>query len=227
MAVAQGASSSDPKALVGAWETKWTDHNGEAWTVMAIVADGFWAEGRYRGDEPAFAMAAGGRYQVRDGTLVLTYEFHSRRSDKVGVKDVHRVRIDGDALYLDDHRPWRRVDAGVPGVLSGAWLISGRMRQGLMRRRSVDKSRKTMKILSGTRFQWIAYDTATKKFMATGGGSYTTKAGRYTETVRFFSRDDKRVGAVLPFDYALVDGEWHHKGKSSRGQPLHEIWVRR
>ena len=81
-----------------------------------------------------------------------------------------------------------------------------------------------MKILSGTRFQWIAYNTETKEFMGSGGGTYTTKEGKYTENIEFFSRDDSRVGASLQFDYELKDGDWHHSGLSSKGQPIYEIW---
>ena len=81
-----------------------------------------------------------------------------------------------------------------------------------------------MKILSGSRFQWIAYNTETKEFMGTGGGTYTTTNGEYTENIEFFSRDVSRVGASLSFDYRLVDGKWNHSGLSSKGDPIHEIW---
>lgn len=87
--------------------------------------------------------------------------------------------------------------------------------------------RKTMKILSGTRFQWIAYNTETKEFFGTGGGTYTTTNGKYVENIDFFSRDNSRVGASLQFDFVLEDGEWHHKGLSSKGDPIHEIWTPR
>ena len=53
-----------------------------------------------------------------------------------------------------------------------------------------------MKILSGTRFQWIAYHIGTKVFSGSGGGTYTSEQGKYTETIDFFSRDNDRVGAV-------------------------------
>jgi hypothetical protein len=87
--------------------------------------------------------------------------------------------------------------------------------------------RKTMKILSGTRFQWIAYNTETKEFLGTGGGTYTSVDGKYVENIEFFSRDNSRVGASLSFDFSLDDGRWAHKGLSSKGDPIHEIWTRR
>ena len=81
-----------------------------------------------------------------------------------------------------------------------------------------------MKILSGTRFQWIAFNTETKEFMGTGGGTYSTVDGKYTENIDFFSRDNSRVGASLEFDYELNGDEWHHKGLSNKGDPIYEIW---
>ena len=80
-----------------------------------------------------------------------------------------------------------------------------RKRDGEIVKRDTSGPRKTMKILSGTRFQWIAYNTETKAFMGTGGGTYTTLDGKYTENIGFFSRDDSRVGASLQFDYELKE----------------------
>jgi hypothetical protein len=120
-----------------------------------------------------------------------------------------------------------RIDNGTPGKLHGAWLMSGRIRDGETKQRDMTSPRKTMKLLSGTRFQWIAYNTETKEFKGTGGGTYVTKNGEYTENIEFFSKDDSRVGASLEFDYSLVEGEWHHKGFSSKGDAMHEIWAER
>ena len=105
--------------------------------------------------------------------------------------------------------------------------MSSRFRNGVMQERETNRPRKTMKILSGTRFQWIAYDTSKKTFIASGGGTYTTKNGVYTENIEFFSRDMSRVGMKLEFEYSLKDGNWNHKGFSSRGKSINEIWTKR
>ncbi len=72
-----------------------------------------------------------------------------------------------------------------------------------------------MKLLSGTRFQWIAYNIETKMFMGTGGGTYTTIDGKYTENIEFFSRDNSKAGLSLEFNYLIEDDEWNHSGFSS------------
>jgi hypothetical protein len=60
--------------------------------------------------------------------------------------------------------------------------------------------------------------------MGTGGGTYTTADGTYTENIEFFSRDDSKAGLSLNFNYELIDGNWNHTGLSSKGKPIHEIW---
>ncbi len=85
-------------------------------------------------------------------------------------------------------------------------------------------NRKTIKILVDGYFQWIAINPAQKGFYGTGGGYYQYDNNRYMEKIQFFSRDNNRVGQVLNFEGAIVDGVWHHKGKSSKGDDIYEIW---
>ena len=64
-----------------------------------------------------------------------------------------------------------------------------------------------------------------------GPGGYgivmLTEDGKYIENIEYFSRDDSKVGLTLEFDYDVINKEWNHKGFSSQGDPLHEIWVKR
>jgi hypothetical protein len=121
-------------------------------------------------------------------------------------------------------KEWERVDEG-KDALSGNWKITGREQDGNMVAMRPG-ARKTIKILSGTRFQWAAINSETGEFFGTGGGYYTFKDGKYTENIEFFSRDASRVGASLSFDAALKEGKWHHSGLSSKGDKIYEIWER-
>ena len=111
--------------------------------------------------------------------------------------------------------------------LHGSWLMSGIERRGEMRMRDVNRPRKTLKMLAGGRFQWIAYDTSKKGFYGTGGGTFTAVDGKYVENIEFFSRDSNTVGKSLEFDFEIKEGDWHHKGFSSKGDPKYEIWTQR
>ena len=45
------------------------------------------------------------------------------------------------------------------------------------------------------------------------------------KVLNIFQETDSKVGLNLEFDYELINKEWNHKGFSSKGDPLHEIWV--
>jgi hypothetical protein len=105
--------------------------------------------------------------------------------------------------------------------------MAGRVNGDQERRRDINRPRKTMKILVEGYFQWIAYNTESFSFHGTGGGSYTASDGTYTETIDYFSRDNNKAGISLEFEYAKKGMDWHHKGSSSKGAPLHEIWTYR
>ena len=111
--------------------------------------------------------------------------------------------------------------------LDGKWLFATRGPDEDQERRGEENPRKTLKILKDGRFQWIAYQTETMKFSGTGGGSFTSEDGKYTENIEFFSKDDSRVGATLKFNYDLKENDWHHTGKNSKGEPMYEIWTKR
>ena len=153
-------------------------------------------------------------------------EFDTNNSDRVGSEVTFKVEIsDSTMAIVGSDMKFKRIDSGKPGKLEGPWLMAGRVRDGKKRLRDTSGPRKTMKLLSGTRFQWIAYNIETKMFMGTGGGTYTTIDGKYTENIEFFSRDNSKAGLSLEFNYLIENDQWNHSGFSSKGDPLHEIWV--
>lgn len=211
------------QSLTGAWDRK-DGANSET----HIYAGDHFAVAVYGKDGREFVGTYGGKYAVKDGKLVYTLEFDTRQPDRIGTEVKTEMAVEkSDKKMTLGGNSYTRLDNGTPGQLPGAWLITGRFNDQGEVKRSTPGARRTMKILSGTRFQWIAYNVETKEFFGTGGGSYTTKDGKYTENIEFFSRDNTRVGASLQFDFTLVEGEWQHKGLSSKGEPIHEIWTKR
>ena len=199
--------------IQGAWKSN---------EVIVIISGNYFAYTTFTSSE--FVNAYGGSWKIEGSNMVVTFEFNTEDPEMVGTSTSFRISVDGNSFFVND-AILKRVDDGSPGKLAGTWLFSNRMRDGkLGSPRSADNPRKTMKILSGTRFQWIAYNVDTKEFMGTGGGTYTTIDGKYTENIDFFSRDNSRVGASLVFDYERKNDEWHHKGFSSKGDPIYEIW---
>jgi len=213
------------QSIIGAWEMYLTSESGDKLKSVVIFSDGYQVISTYDANTGKFIQSNGGTWRLEGDIMTEKVEFDTVTPERVGSEVSFEVKIaDSIMEIVGSSMKLTRIDNGVPGKLQGAWLMSGRVRDGKEQSRDITRPRKTMKILSGTRFQWIAYNTETKQFMGTGGGTYTTVNGEYTENIEFFSRDDSRVGASLKFDFSFVDGNWHHKGFSSKGDPMHEIW---
>lgn len=136
-------------------------------------------------------------------------------------------QLSSNALTLERESKvtWTRIDDH-QSDLAGCWRITARVGNDGTLNAMPQGARKTLKIMSGTRFQWFAINPSTRQFSGTGGGTYTLADGKYTETIEFFSRDKSRVGSSLSFDAKVDGGTWDHSGKSSTGNPVHEIWTR-
>lgn len=214
------------QSLEGSWQL--VEENGREITdkeVIRIYQDGYFAEGAKEKGSNEFLWAQGGEYDSQD--YKESIDFHTKNKDMVG-KDLNPklTFMDGnDKIKINNVKEvqiWERVSEN-DNELTGNWVITGRKRNDEMSRMTPG-DRRTIKILGGDRFQWVAFNSATGEFFGTGGGTYSAENGKYTENIEFFSRDSKRVGASLGFDYEVKDGEWHHSGKSSKGDPIYEIW---
>jgi hypothetical protein len=221
--VAVGFNSSKPQSsLTGAWHAM----NGTSEYVF-IFQDGYFSCSVFDKQNKKFIRTWGGSFSESGVQLHAIIEFDTESKENVGAHKNYQITISANSFKLNlgnEIGEWKRIDNGIDG-LAGNWRITGRMRDGAIQ--PIEKSaRKTLKILSSTRFQWMAINTATKEFFGTGGGSYTFKNGKYTENIEFFSRDSSRVGASLSFDGSVSNNVWTHKGLSSRAEPIHEEWSR-
>ncbi len=212
----------EAQKLTGAWTLK----SGTI-QVTVLFQDGYYSSTGYDIENKMYIATTGGTYTSQDDKLSIKYGFYTSDKEKVGTTETLTYRIKGSELTLiTDGNPqsYNRVDDG-QSPLAGHWLITGRVVNGNMQT-ITPGARRTIKLLTGTRFQWIAINVETKEFFGTGGGTYTFVNGKYTETIEFFSRDSSRVGASLSFDGKVEGNNWHHSGLSSRGEPIHEIWTK-
>lgn len=216
------------QSIIGGWEMKGITKQGDSTRSILIIAEGYQVVTTYNLTTGDFIGTNGGTWSLDGNTMTERVEFATENPEMVGQEVSFEIEYTAKTLSIVGNGDvLHRLDNGTEGALSGAWLMSGRKRNGEIQSRDTSRPRKTMKILSGTRFQWIAYDTEKKTFSGSGGGTYTTVDGVYTENIEFFSRDVTRVGASLNFDFELVDGAWHHSGLSSKGSPIYEIWSKR
>ena len=213
------------QSLEGSW--KLIEKNGKTLTneeVVRIYQDNYFAEGAKETGTNEFLWALGGEYTTADYSE--TMDFNTKSPEMIGEASNPKLSFEGDNKIIINKvtgvETWERISDN-ENALNGNWVITGRKRNGEMNKMKPG-DRRTIKILSGDRFQWVAFNSATREFMGTGGGTYTAENGKYTEQIEFFSRDNSRVGASLGFNFEVKDGEWHHSGKSSKGDPIYEIW---
>lgn len=214
----------NPKKVLGAWQYS----SGKEQTVI-IISSQIFSLATYNISEKKFISSYGGRWSIKDNKLILKTEWNSTDSSKVGTDWITDISITKKQLSLSGlPKKLDKLDDGTPGALAGAWIITGSYNNDqVSKRRNPFYPRRTMKVLSGKHFQWIAYNVVTKQFIDTGGGTYTTENGKYTETIHFFTKTAESVGKTLSFDYSFVNGDWRHKGQKSTGGPMDECWTKR
>lgn len=219
------------QSLDGAW--KLTHQDGQKVTdkeYIKIYQDNYFAFGAKELDGDHFIGAGGGEYQLEGNRYTETLDFLTIDPKQVGTSNTYSLDLANKKMVISTSingkmlvEIWEKVSDS-KDALTHTWVFTGRKNDGQIVR-STPGARRTVKILSGGRFQWIAFNSETKEFMGTGGGTYTAKNGKYVEKITFFSKDDSRVGASLDFNFEVKDGEWNHSGLSSKGDPIYEIWT--
>lgn len=216
------------QSIDGSWRLKTRNGLPVEEQYIKIYQEGYFAYGAKKADN-SFLEAGGGEFTLVGDIYTETLDFFTAQPDYVGQKFTYTLRRTGNQLILEaqlNGKPfketWEQI-SNKSNALTGNWVITGRKRDGEISERAPG-ARRTIKILGGDRFQWVAFNSETREFMGSGGGTYTAENGKYTENITFFSRDNNRVGASLEFQFEVIDGKWHHSGISSKGDPIYEIW---
>ncbi|MCB0837528.1 MAG: DUF4488 domain-containing protein [Bacteroidetes bacterium] len=224
------------ESIEGAWEL--TQIRGESTEAMAIrmvkiLSDGNFMFAFFNDETQQFFSAGGGKYTYKDGMYTEMIEFHTITPSIIGKKVKFNAEFKNDKWYHTGtvegeplNEVFRRIDKGKGKEHVGAWEIF-RLSNDAGKMVPQQKNLETMKLLSGTRFQWATWNSKKGDFVGTGGGTYTIEDGYYTENIEFFSPDSLRVGQSITFGCEIKGGTWHHEEYAgSRGLPINEIWVK-
>lgn len=218
-------------ALEGAWEIETVNGEALGHRGVLVIQEPYTFYTEFDVEKKTFVGSQGGMITITGNKMSFKAEFDTWDANHIGVNYQITASLKGSQVTLDFEAEdqsytmtLNRIDNGT-GDLAGAWRITDRMRNGEMSAMRLG-ARKTIKMISGTRFQWAAFNPETKQFSGTGGGTVILENGKYKEHIEFFSRNPDRVGADLSFDYKVDGNKWDHSGLSSTGSPIREIWTR-
>ena len=217
--------------LKGAWELSTFNGSKLEHRGVLLIEEPYAFYSEFDVEEKKFVGSRGGAVEIVDNKFLFHTEFDTWAEDQVGQKiemtvdsNTNQITLSYQIGEMKNVMVFNRIDDGV-GDLAGSWRITDRMQNGNMQAMQLG-ARKTIKMITGSRFQWAAFNPETRQFSGTGGGTVTMENGKYSERIEFFSRNAERVGAVLTFDYQVNGNKWDHSGLSSSGDPIREIWTR-
>ena len=151
--------------LKGAW--MYQENNEEH---LLQFVDGYNTQTAYSKSRKKFIETRGGTYTITGNKLNIAIEFDTRDKEQAGLSLVYNFLVEGDELEIEANGKrsnYKKLDDG-SAPLTGVWHITGQMREGIVVPIHRTGTRKTLKILSGTRFQWAANDPGAKEFFGTG-----------------------------------------------------------
>lgn len=209
LALTTGSFTKFQPSITGAWINK--DGDDEH---TLICSGGYTFMVEYNAVNTAFYYAGGGHYKEKDGMLIFEYEFSKKKDEQenIGIPAGMKFSIAGNKLTVfgtdSSKNVLTRVDDGA-GPLAGIWQLKSQLTNGKME--EIKDPLKTLKILSGTLFQCVTFNTVTNEFIACYGGRYTYKDGKYTERIQFYWKKSDKVGTAVSFDASVEDGKWTNK----------------
>jgi hypothetical protein len=204
--------------LKGSWK---------AGSSVLICSDKYFSVAYFDIAKKRFDGTIGGTYSINGSDITFAVEYSYPDKSLVGQAETVPFTMSNGTFTYDGSQGTVKYDKiGEAGAspLAALWQITGREDKNGAMGEIKKAARKTIKLLTDDRFQWAAINTETGEFFGTGGGTYTLKDGKYTESIEFFSRDSSRVGMSLTFDAQVDAAKWQHTGKSSKGDKVNEVW---
>ena len=220
------------QTLNGAWRLIEQNNGPVNHEVIKLFSNSYFTSASYYKNSGEFIEAQGGIY-VLD---MLSYKEHvqidSKEPEHSGTTIEYKATLKEDRLTLTNLHTgvtelWQKFDDANNYEMSFCWRIHQKKDESEGDWRTIEYApRKTLKMLTNSRYQVLALNSETGKFVGSSGGTWTKKGDAYTENIEFFSKDKKNAGRTLKFIRSYEKGIWLHTGKETRGGLMMEKWVR-
>ncbi|MEL7148939.1 MAG: membrane or secreted protein, partial [Bacteroidota bacterium] len=123
--------STHGQGIIGAWENVSVTAGGDTLRNVVIFADGYQVATTFDAATGKFISTNGGTWSLEGDMMTEKVEFHTDSAALVGLEIRFKVRVSANEIKIvDKAKVWTRIDDGAPGKLQGAWLMSGRVRDG-------------------------------------------------------------------------------------------------
>ncbi len=210
------------QSVIGAWERMDKPDLIEEKSYM-IITDGYVVTTKVESETGSFISTRLERWQLTDNLFKVTLEYDTEYPEAEGGEYEAEIEIGKKQLVLDGEK-WQWIDDGSKADLSGTWKMVSTKWEGNRIDMGLDHPRRAIKILSGTRFQWIDYDKKSRTFSASAGGTYTFKDGKYSEHFEFFTNQPTWIGDSVSFTCKVENDRWYHVGSLPDEMIVDEIW---
>jgi hypothetical protein len=218
--------------LNGAWRL--VEENGQPVEHEAIklFSNSYFTYAAYDKASGEFIEATGGTYTLQHLSYKEHLDIDSKEPQHSGKTISYHNTLKGKSLTLlnlatGDKQVWEKFDEGDNYQMAFCWRIHKKKDEGDADWRTIEyRPRKTLKMLTNSRYQVLALNSETGQFVGSSGGRWSGDGDSYMEHIEFFSKDQSNVGRSLEFKRAFEDGLWLHTGKATKGEEMMEKWHR-
>lgn len=220
------------QTLNGAWRLIEKEGKPVEEEVIKLYSNSYFTYASYEKETGEFLEAGGGRYMYEFFNYREHYEIDSTNPERSGTTSNYKAVLEDDMLRVTNLKTgvverWKKFDESNNFEMTTCWRIHEKQDEGDDDWRRIEYGpRKTLKMLTNNRYQVLALNSETGKFVGSSGGTWTNDGNKYTEHIQFFSKDQSNVGRSLQFSRKYEDGLWYHTGRDTKGKILMEKWLR-
>lgn len=220
------------QTLNGAWRLTEVNNEPVEHEVIKLYSNSYFTSAAYHKSSGEFIEAKGGTYSLDHLSYKEHLEIDSTEPEHSGTTVNHVAELNNGSLTIINlhtgvKEQWAKFDDADNYQMTTCWRIHKKLDEGDTDWRTIEYApRKTLKMVTNSRYQVLALNSKTGQFVGSSGGNWSSNENTYTENVEFFSKDQSNAGRSLKFDRKFENGLWLHSGKDTKGKLMKEKWVR-
>jgi hypothetical protein len=224
--------NTNAQILNGAWRLVEVNDQPVEHETIKLYSNSYFTYSEYDKDTGKFISARGGLYFLNNLNYKEQLDIDSRDPLYSGTTVEYEVSLSGREMIITnlstgEQEKWQKFDDADNYKMAFCWRIHKKKDEGDKDWRIIEyRPRKTLKMMTNSRYQVLALNSKTGQFVGSSGGTWSSEGDSYVEHVEFFSKDQTNVGRSLEFQRAFEDGLWLHTGKTTKDGLMMEMWHR-